>query len=94
MKRGTLLYGEPGTGTVKATKEICPYCKEEVSQKQAGEDDWLDWCNTCDVLVEGSTMTVYESDKCPKCESYNIANENENEKELTCHDCSHQWTED
>ncbi len=33
-------------------------------------------------------------DVCPKCGSDNIANENENETELTCHDCSYQWTEE
>jgi hypothetical protein len=42
--------------------ELCPYCKEPVSQRQAGEDDWIDFCDHCDVVVEGNTITAEEGE--------------------------------
>jgi len=37
---------------------------------------------------------IAEGDRCPKCESSNVANEGpctEGQWEITCHDCSHQF---
>ena len=33
------------------------------------------------------------ANECPKCQSDNIANEDENIDQVTCHDCSHQFSE-
>jgi len=34
----------------------CPYCNEEVRQVPVGLDDSLDYCETCDKVVEGHTV--------------------------------------
>ena len=33
------------------------------------------------------------SQQCPKCQSDNISNEDENVDQITCHDCSFQFSE-
>lgn len=38
--------------------QCCPYCREPISQVQAGEDDSLDFCKMCDVIVEGQTIEI------------------------------------
>jgi hypothetical protein len=36
--------------------KCCPYCNDEASQLQVGEDDSIDYCKTCDVVIEGETV--------------------------------------
>lgn len=38
-------------------KTCCPYCLEDTSQLQVGEDDSIDYCKTCEVITEGETIT-------------------------------------
>lgn len=35
----------------------CPYCTGDVSQLQCGEDDSIDYCKECDLVVEGESIT-------------------------------------
>jgi len=34
----------------------CPYCKEEACAVPVGDCDYIDWCNYCDVCIEGETL--------------------------------------
>lgn len=56
-----------------------------------------------DLIQQGDAYLIedieegYKADKCPECESDNIANEGPSEDsqiEITYHDCSNQWTEE
>ena len=40
---------------------VCKYCFSEVIQKQSGDDDSLDYCEVCDMVVEGNTLNIQDS---------------------------------
>jgi uncharacterized protein YbaR (Trm112 family) len=40
----------------------CPYCREPVNAIRAGEDDSLDYCRTCDKIVEGATVEITDGE--------------------------------
>lgn len=35
---------------------LCPICHTEVSGHQISEDDWIDHCIECGIIVEGETI--------------------------------------
>lgn len=41
---------------LKTSETCCPYCTGDVSQLRVGEDDSIDFCKTCDVVIEGETV--------------------------------------
>ena len=36
---------------------LCSHCDEEITVKNVNYDDWLDWCEGCQ-LLEGETYEV------------------------------------
>lgn len=47
-------------------------------------------------ILSNTELELSKLNTCPKCGSDNIANEGPSEDsqiEITCHDCSNQWTE-
>ncbi len=39
---------------------LCPFCKNEVSGHQVADDDWIDYCQECGIIVEGETIDSEE----------------------------------
>ena len=35
---------------------LCPHCKTEVSGHQVADDDYIDHCRECGIIVEGETI--------------------------------------
>ena len=48
----------------------CPYCGEEAGGIKVAEDDWIDYCHECDVIIEGQTVFLdfirSEEDEAPR----------------------------
>jgi hypothetical protein len=40
--------------------KVCPYCEESSSGLLVAEDDWIDYCKTCEIVIEGQTIEVQE----------------------------------
>jgi hypothetical protein len=43
--------------------KLCPYCKNEVSGHQIADDDWIDHCKECGIIVEGETIDSDDMEK-------------------------------
>ena len=39
---------------------LCPHCHTEVSAHQVADDDWIDHCIECGIIVEGETIDSEE----------------------------------
>ena len=39
---------------------LCPHCHNEAGGIKVSDDDFLDYCHECDVLIEGQTITEKE----------------------------------
>lgn len=44
---------------IKNKIKVCKYCLGEVGSKQVGEDDYIDYCNNCELVVEAAGETIY-----------------------------------
>ncbi len=42
---------------------LCPYCHNKVSGHQVADDDWIDHCKECGIIVEGETITEKQLEK-------------------------------
>jgi hypothetical protein len=51
------IYVQPKEPMVRA----CPYCGAETGGKSDGIDECWDWCDECDVMIEGATVDIPEA---------------------------------
>lgn len=41
----------------KKHETCCPYCTGDVSGLEVSQDDFIDYCKECDIVIEGETVT-------------------------------------
>ncbi len=46
--------------TRQETYSKCEYCENKVSQIRISEDEGLDFCNECDMVIEGHTIDGFD----------------------------------
>lgn len=65
--------------------KLCPYCKNEVSGHQIADDDWIDHCKECGIIVEGETIDSDDMEQEQQLQdTWNILDQDEQAIEEFC----------